>query len=101
MTDEPDTKASNGSSLNILVDTVMMSIRQLRRLLVFLIGITVVLIGVIMFVTPGPAVVVIPLGLAILAIEFTWARILLHRFRDKAEKLSTDLVDKFKKQETK
>jgi len=39
-------------------------------------------IGVVMLVTPGPAVVFIPLGLAILAIEFAWARRLLKRVRE-------------------
>lgn len=52
-----------------------------RRLVIFVIGSTVVLLGVIMLVTPGPAFVVIPLGLAILAVEFVWARRLLHRVR--------------------
>ena len=50
-----------------------------RRLLVFLIGVSIVLVGVVMLVTPGPAVLVIPLGLAVLATEFVWARTLLAR----------------------
>jgi tellurite resistance protein TerC len=45
-----------------------------RRIVIALIGGTVVLVGVVMFVTPGPALVVIPIGLAILAIEFAFAR---------------------------
>jgi len=40
------------------------------------------LIGIAMIVLPGPAVVVIPAGLAILATEFAWAKRLLHRIRD-------------------
>jgi uncharacterized protein (TIGR02611 family) len=51
--------------------------RQVRRVLVFVLGISVVLVGIVMIVTPGPAVVVIPLGLAILATEFLWAKRLL------------------------
>lgn len=46
------------------------------------IGFTLLLVGVIMMVTPGPAVVVIPLALSILAGEFLWARRLLKRFQD-------------------
>ena len=34
-----------------------------------------------MVVTPGPAIVVIPIGLAILAIEFAWARRWLKKLR--------------------
>ncbi len=52
-----------------------------RRLLVFLLGVSVLLVGVVMLVTPGPAVVVIPAGLAILATEFVWARVLLARLK--------------------
>ncbi len=40
------------------------------------------LIGIIMIVTPGPALVLIPVGLAILSIEFTWARVWLKRVRE-------------------
>ena len=49
--------------------------RLARRLVIAVIGGTVVLAGVIMLVTPGPGLVVIPIGLAILALEFAWARI--------------------------
>jgi hypothetical protein len=43
------------------------------------VGGTVVLLGVAMIVLPGPAFIVIPLGLAILATEFLWARRWLKR----------------------
>ena len=46
----------------------------LRKLIVAVIGATVLLLGVAMVVLPGPAFIVIPLGLAILATEFAWAR---------------------------
>ena len=48
-------------------------------------GATVTLVGVAMLVTPGPAFVVIPIGLAMLALEFAWAERLLHRALDQAE----------------
>lgn len=35
-----------------------------------------------MIVTPGPAFVVIPVGLAILAVEFVWARRWLKKIRE-------------------
>lgn len=58
--------------------------RPIRRWLVALIGGTVVAFGVVMLVTPGPAIVVIPAGLAILAVEFAWARRLLKKLRTAA-----------------
>ncbi|MBF0169853.1 MAG: PGPGW domain-containing protein [Nitrospinae bacterium] len=57
--------------------------RRLRRLLILLVGVSVILFGVVLIFTPGPAVVVIPVGLAILASEFYWAKRLLVRFRRK------------------
>ena len=52
-----------------------------RRVVVAVIGGTILLIGIAMIVLPGPAVVVIPLGLAVLATEFIWARIWLRKAR--------------------
>jgi len=53
-----------------------------RRIVVGLVGLTVLLIGVVMIVTPGPALIVIPVGLAILSIEFAWARVWLKHLRE-------------------
>jgi uncharacterized protein (TIGR02611 family) len=38
-----------------------------------ILGASVTLVGIAMLVTPGPAFVVIPIGLAMLALEFAWA----------------------------
>lgn len=61
-----------------------MTYRAARRVVVFVVGTTVVLFGIVLIVTPGPAVVVIPIGLAILGIEFAWARNLLGHFKARA-----------------
>ena len=53
-----------------------------RRIVITVVGLTVVALGAVMLVTPGPGLVVIPLGLAILSIEFAWARYWLRRLRD-------------------
>jgi uncharacterized protein (TIGR02611 family) len=47
------------------------------RVLWVIAGVTIVLVGLALTVFPGPAVVVIPVGLAMLAAEFAWARRLL------------------------
>ena len=60
----------------------------LRRMLVLLIGSTVMLIGVLMLVLPGPGILVIIIGLAILATEFAWAEALLLRARERAARLA-------------
>jgi hypothetical protein len=46
----------------------------IRKTVIGTAGFTVLAIGLVMIVIPGPAMVVIPIGLAILAIEFAWAR---------------------------
>lgn len=58
------------------------SLRLARKAGVAVIGFSVLAFGVALTVLPGPAVLVIPLGLAILATEFLWARTLLHRIRE-------------------
>jgi hypothetical protein len=55
--------------------------KLLRRILIALAGGTVLLIGIAMIVLPAPSIVVIPAGLAILAIEFAWARRWLAKVR--------------------
>ena len=47
---------------------------SLRKLIVAIIGGTVLLIGMALIALPGPAFIVIAIGLAILATEFAWAR---------------------------
>lgn len=61
-------------------------LRFARRVIIFVFGMTVLLIGVAMIVLPGPAIVVIPIGLAILATEYAWARRWLKIARESAEK---------------
>jgi tellurite resistance protein TerC len=60
------------------------ALRHLRRLAIAVIGLTILGIGVAMIVLPGPATVVIPVGLGILAVEFAWARRMLERLKNGA-----------------
>ena len=50
---------------------------RVRKLIVGVIGSTVLFFGLALIILPGPALVVVPLGLAILATEFAWARRLI------------------------
>jgi tellurite resistance protein TerC len=63
--------------------------RWARRIAVVVVGSTVLAIGVALIVLPGPAFVVIPLGLAILSVEFAWAR----RWLRKVRQGSNDLIN--------
>ena len=57
------------------------TIKQLKRIVVAIIGFTILLVGVILLITPGPASLVIPAGLAVLATEFVWAENLLKKVK--------------------
>ncbi len=59
------------------------------RAVIAVIGVSVILFGVLLFFTPGPAILVIPLGLSILATEFVWAGRLLRTVRDGAKSIMT------------
>jgi tellurite resistance protein TerC len=58
-----------------------------RRIVVGSVGFTVLLIGIAMMLLPGPAFIVIPLGLVILATEFIWARRILRKARELLSKV--------------
>jgi tellurite resistance protein TerC len=60
----------------------MSSLKTIKRGVILVAGGTVLALGVALVVLPGPAFVVIPAGLAILAIEFAWARRWLQRIRE-------------------
>ena len=71
------------------------SYRHARRVVVFVVGISVVVVGLIMFIplVPGPGFLVIPIGLAILAIEFEWARRALRRVKDMAANMQQTIAN--------
>lgn len=66
--------------------------RWARRIAVALVGGTVLAIGIALLVLPGPAFVVIPVGLAILGVEFAWARRWLRKVRER----SAAMLDMFR-----
>ena len=58
----------------------------MKRLIVAVIGFTILGIGIAMVVLPDPAFLVIPLGLSILATEFVWAKRFLEKMKDRLKK---------------
>jgi len=53
----------------------------MKRIVRTLVGSTVLVAGLVMLVLPGPALIVIPLGLTILAVDFPWAKALMQMAR--------------------
>ena len=65
-----------------------------KRIAIGIVGGSVLIIGVCLIVLPGPAFIVIPAGLAILGIEFAWARIWLKKAKAKAQQMAQSLGNK-------
>lgn len=66
--------------------------REGKRVIVGTIGFAVVAVGVALLVLPGPGILVIIAGLAILATQFLWAR----RLEEKAKEKAKGAVDRFR-----
>ena len=64
------------------------NIKIVKRVIVSVVGATVLLIAVALLILPGPAFIVIPLGLVILASEYAWARHWLRKVR----RMANDVV---------
>jgi tellurite resistance protein TerC len=62
---------------------MMPTLKRIKRIIIGIVGTTVLIIGVALLVLPGPAFLVIPLGLGILATEFVWAKRLLRKVKEK------------------
>ena len=64
------------------MDALNSTYKLAKRLVVTVIGVSILAVGVVMIVTPGPAMILIPVGLAVLGLEFAWARHWLRRLRE-------------------
>jgi tellurite resistance protein TerC len=58
-----------------------------RKIVVAVIGLSVLAFGVALIVLPGPAILVIPLGLAVPAPELLWARKVLHQLKARSQQM--------------
>ena len=63
------------------------SLQQAKRFVKILFGFTLLALGVVMIVTPGPGWLTILLGLGVLAAEFVWARRLLDRLKEQGGRI--------------
>lgn len=66
---------------------VFKTLQQAKRFLRIVMGFTLLAIGVVLLVGPGPGWLVILLGLGLLAAEFVWARRLLDRVKQEGARL--------------
>ena len=60
----------------------------LRKLIVFVIGFTLIAIGGVLIILPGPFTLPFVIaGLFVLAVEYTWARSLLNKAQESAKRV--------------
>lgn len=68
------------------------TIQQAKRYTKILFGFTLLAVGVVMLVTPGPGWVTIILALGVLAAEFVWAKRLLENLKKQGERLRNSVL---------
>ncbi len=90
----PHRKPNTTSGIENVEDLVNLAYRYARRVVILIIGGSFIIIGGFMIFLPGPATLMIPAGIGILAIEFAWARRWLHRIRDKFHEAQDSLTKK-------
>src|SRR3989338_922377 len=65
-------------------------LRKTKQWVTIIIGISILIFGLVLIALPGPAIIIIPLGLAILATELVWARKLLCKVKEKVNGLKQE-----------
>ncbi|MGH9166791.1 MAG: PGPGW domain-containing protein [Acidimicrobiia bacterium] len=63
------------------------TLKGARRLVVAVLGGTIVLVGLALLVLPGPGLLFIAAGLALLGTEFVWARSLMSKIRRQSQRV--------------
>lgn len=76
-----------------LIETTLAARRNLRKIGILIAGTLICIVGILIAPLPGPGpIIIVPIGLALLATEFLWAKRLLDRFKylqTQADNLST------------
>ncbi len=71
---------------------LLQTAQQVKRFFRVLIGFTLLLLGAVMLVTPGPGWLTIFLGLGVLAAEFVWAQRLLQRLKKEGGRIRDTIL---------
>ncbi|HVZ94670.1 MAG TPA: TerC family protein [Phycisphaerales bacterium] len=84
----PEASPHETAPLDDLADFAEKAWKRMRRVVILVIGVTLLLIAIPIAIIPGPGgIPVAILGLAVLATEFIWARKILKKMKTKAEDL--------------
>lgn len=89
----PDLLEPRPLPIDDLIETTLAARRNLRKIGILIAGTLICIVGILIAPLPGPGpVILVPIGLALLATEFVWAKRLLDRFKylqTQADSLST------------
>ncbi len=69
------------------------TLKQVKRLITIVVGFTVLVFGIALLILPGPGIITVVLGLAILGTEFVWARKLYKRFERGANNIKNSVLN--------
>lgn len=83
-----DTAALVSPVADELEEVLRLTIRRAKRVVILVVGTTVIAFGAALLVLPGPGLLFIALGLSILASEFIWSRRFLRRVRHETTRLA-------------
>lgn len=70
------------------------TMQQAKRYLKIIAGFTLLILGIVMIVTPGPGWLTILLALGVLAAEFVWARRLLDRIKEQGVRIRETVLQR-------
>lgn len=68
-----------------------MMILKIKNSLITLVGFILVAIGLVFILLPGPAIIFLPLGLALLSLQYDWAKVWLKRCQRMMRKSAVQL----------
>lgn len=72
---------------------MLTTLKQVKRLITIIVGFTVLVFGIALLILPGPGIITVVLGLAILGTEFVWARKLYKRFERGANNIKNSVLN--------
>lgn len=75
-------------------EMIIKTMQQAKRFLKILAGFSLLVLGIVMVVMPGPGSLTILLALGVLAAEFVWARRLLDRLKEQGVRLRGTLFQR-------
>jgi uncharacterized protein (TIGR02611 family) len=75
---------------------VITTLQQAKRVIKVVIGFTILLLGGVLLLLPGPGIITIILGLAILGTEFVWAKKLMKQFKNSATNIKNSIFNNSK-----